>query len=692
MSLRIFKSDAFRLMSALAMIFLFLATLASGTSETGDMPQIIDHAMASQVDESTSQVGTRTNTFQTGDVRAYSWVSFGSIYGAHLVEWKWYSPNGALYESSSVAIPDSRPVQDSWELYNVYYSIDIAGTNASSQPGNWHVDIFMDGQEILTEQFTIATGPGQSESILGQTEQIWVNGSSTSTTVPGILTSGSMPQILDHSMASQVDESTGRATIRANTFQTGDIRAYSWVKFGSILGAHLVEWKWYSPNGALYESAPVAIPDSKPNYDRWEWYDSYSSIDIAGSRASSLTGNWHVDIFMDGQKILTEQFTIATGSGPSESILGQTEQISLNGSSTSLTVPGTLTSGSTPQILDHSMGSQVDESTGRVTTRAATFQTSDSKAYSWVKFGSILGAHLVEWKWYSPDGALYESTSDAIPDSKPNYDSWDWYDIYSSIDIAGSRASSLTGNWHVDIFMDGQKILTEQFTIATGPGPSETTLVQPGQIRVNGSSTSLMAPGTLTSGSMPQILDHSMGSQVDESTGRVTTRAATFQTSDSKAYSWVKFGSILGAHLVEWKWYSPNGALYESSSVGIPDSKPNYDSWEWYDIYASIDIAGSKASSLIGNWHVEIFLDGQKILTEQFNIRFAGRTPLQLGSFSQEECYTDPATGRTSCTSYGRDSYGSSGVQRGCYTDPATGQIICMDSSSSLFSSQHIVM
>jgi len=310
MPLRIFKSDAFHLISALAMIFFIMATLASGTSESGAMPQLIDHAMASQVDESTFQVGTRTNTFQTGDIRAYSWVSFGSIYGAHLVEWKWYSPDGALYESSSVAIPDSRPNYDSWELYNVYFSIDIAGSNASSLPGNWHVDVLMDGQKVQTEQFTIVIGSGPSESILGQTEWTGINRSSTSLLVPGTLASGSLPQILDHSMASQVDESSGQASTRTSTFQTSASKAYSWVKFGSIYGAHLVEWKWYSPNGALYESSPVAIPDSKPNYDSWEWYDIYSSIDIAGSRASSLPGNWRADVFMDGQKVLTEQFTI----------------------------------------------------------------------------------------------------------------------------------------------------------------------------------------------------------------------------------------------------------------------------------------------------------------------------------------------------------------------------------------------
>ncbi|VVB68012.1 Uncharacterised protein [uncultured archaeon] len=510
------------------------------------------------------------------------------------------------------------------------------------------------------------------------------------TLASGTSDSGVMPQLIDHAMSSQVDESNYQVGTRTSTFQTGDIRAYSWVSLGSIFGAHLVDWRWYSPNGSLYSTYSQAIPDSKPNYNSWDLYNVYASIDIAGSQAASLPGNWHVDVFVDGQKILTEQFTIVPGAGPSETILGQTGQILVNGSSR--TIPSNLVPASQSQILDHSMASQVDESTGRATTRASIFQASDIRAYSWVKFGNIYGAHLVEWKWYSPDGAHYESSPVAIPDSKPSFDSWEWYDVYAYIDIAGTNASSLPGNWHVDIFMDGQKILTEQFTIVAAPGPSESILGQTGWTGINGSSTSTAVPGTSASGSQPRILDHSMASRVDESTGQASIRATAFQTSDSKVYSWVKFGSIYGAHLVEWKWYSPNGALYESSSTGIPDSKPNYDSWEWYDIYSSIDIAGSKPSSLPGNWHVDIFMDGQKVLTEQFTIRSAGRTPLQLGSFSQEECYTDPATGRTSCKSYSGNSFGSRGFQGGCYTDPATGQTICVDYSSSLFSSQHIVM
>lgn len=114
--------------------------------------QILDHAMASSVDESTNEVITRTNAFSSTDSRAYSWLSLGNA-RAGTVEWEWYSPDGVLYHTGSVDIP--APSEAYWEAYNVWYYIPIAGSDAANLPGNWRVDVFLDGQKLLTEQFTI---------------------------------------------------------------------------------------------------------------------------------------------------------------------------------------------------------------------------------------------------------------------------------------------------------------------------------------------------------------------------------------------------------------------------------------------------------------------------------------------------------------------------------------------------------
>ncbi len=136
-------------------------TASTGTSSAQPVTTILDHAMASNVDESTNEAITRTNVFSSTDREAYSWLSLGNV-GAGTVEWRWYSPDGNMYKTGSVDIP--APSGDYWDTYNVWYYIDIAGDDAADLPGNWHVDVYLDGQKLLTEQFTIAAGASASPS------------------------------------------------------------------------------------------------------------------------------------------------------------------------------------------------------------------------------------------------------------------------------------------------------------------------------------------------------------------------------------------------------------------------------------------------------------------------------------------------------------------------------------------------
>jgi hypothetical protein len=102
--------------------------------------------MASNVDESTYKVTTRTNEFSSTDSKAYSWLSLGNV-GAGKIEWMWYSPKGNLYQKDSVDIPT--PSGAYWSSYNVWDHIDIAGNIPAELPGNWYVDISLDGQKLL---------------------------------------------------------------------------------------------------------------------------------------------------------------------------------------------------------------------------------------------------------------------------------------------------------------------------------------------------------------------------------------------------------------------------------------------------------------------------------------------------------------------------------------------------------------
>jgi hypothetical protein len=88
----------------------------------------------------------------------HSWLKFGPISSPHEVEWIWYSPDGAQFNKGSYSA--SGPLTgDSDESRTAWWSIPLAWNNgkntASNMPGNWRVDIYIDGQYILSENFVI---------------------------------------------------------------------------------------------------------------------------------------------------------------------------------------------------------------------------------------------------------------------------------------------------------------------------------------------------------------------------------------------------------------------------------------------------------------------------------------------------------------------------------------------------------
>ena len=258
---------------------------SSGTttiSPNATSTYILDHSIASNVDESTYHVVTRTNKFLSTDSKVYSWLSLGNV-GASTVYWHWYSPDGNLFKTISVDIP-SNTSGGYWSSYNVWSSFDIAG-DIADLPGNWHADVYLNGKKLLMEKFTLES-----------------NAISTSSTTGN--------HILDHSMANNVDESTDHVIARTNKFLSTDSKVYSWLSLGNV-GASTVEWHWYSPDGNLYKTVSLDIPPN-PSGGHWSSYHIWSYLNIAGDIPADLPGNWHVDVYLDSQKLLTKQFTLAT--------------------------------------------------------------------------------------------------------------------------------------------------------------------------------------------------------------------------------------------------------------------------------------------------------------------------------------------------------------------------------------------
>ncbi len=123
-------------------------------------------------------------------------------------------------------------------------------------------------------------------------------------------------------------------------------------------------------------------------------------------------------------------------------------------------------------IIENVMASNIDESTNDVITRSRIFSKNDSKAYSWLRLGKV-GAGTVKWMWYSPDGNLYKTISVDIPARNGEY--WPFYNVWSYIDITPDILSQMSGDWYVDVFLDGKKLFTEGFIIQGNQSPNEQT-------------------------------------------------------------------------------------------------------------------------------------------------------------------------------------------------------------------------
>ncbi|MDD2754774.1 MAG: tetratricopeptide repeat protein, partial [Methanothrix sp.] len=263
--------------------------LNTSTSSTVDpVNHILDHSMASIVDESTNIPITRTSKFTNADQKAYSWLSLANVASGR-VEWYWYSPDGNLYKTGSVEIPPN-PNGGYWPSYNIWYYIDIADIPVEPYlSGKWNVNVYLVGPTYVTqlnEQFDLDNG---------------------------LLPQKTSP-ILDHCMANNVDEDTRKPITRTEKFFLAtDSKIYSWISLGNV-GPASFYWYWYSPDGSSYRVGPIDVPPN-PSGGYWPTYNLWASIDARTLYAEAWdlelpSDEFHVDVIRNDRQILTEYFTV----------------------------------------------------------------------------------------------------------------------------------------------------------------------------------------------------------------------------------------------------------------------------------------------------------------------------------------------------------------------------------------------
>jgi tetratricopeptide (TPR) repeat protein len=522
---------------------------------------IIDHSMASNVDESTKSVIKRTHDFSVNDSKAYSWLSLKNVPGASTVWWYWFSPAGDMLYQDKAQIP--QPTNgDRWSTYNILSHIDIAGNYPANFPGDWHVDVHLDGK-ILTEYFSVSGG---QPPIAPENQYLYNPSKSDEATHENLYNQGKPDEVAYTKLYNQGKKNEA-------------------ISKGDQLNAE----GRYDEAIHFYDEAINLDPNKVENWQIWN--SKGDALSKQGKYAKAIQA------YDKAIELIPNNPMVWGRKGAALKALGRTNESGVAYATArelgdySAWIPKTNATGINLttlyhiEILDQSMTSNVDESTKNVTTRTNTFSSTDSKVYSWLSLGHVLGA-TVYWHWYSPDGNPYKTDQFDIP-GNPSGGYWSSYNVWDHLDIANIPTEPyMSGNWHVDIYIGKQKRLTEQFTLKIGSGKTE---ISPNA-----------KPGPSATHGTVKVLDHCMASEIDDATNLPVTTTKTHEFKDyMTANSWLRLGNI-GVARAEWDWHHEGVVdLDKKDTFNIP-TNPSGGYWPSYNVWSPLYI-----SSLVSDWKMD---------------------------------------------------------------------------------------
>jgi hypothetical protein len=116
-----------------------------------------------------------------------------------------------------------------------------------------------------------------------------------------------------------------------------------------------------------------------------------------------------------------------------------------------------------------------------------------------------------------------------------------------------------------------------------------------------------------------------------------------FYDTDEKARFLFVIEYVTTSHNIIMKWYDPEDKLFDTDNHQIPHPRSEgNDYWATYSYYDSLPIKGEDAADRPGQWKVELYIDGNKQVTEFFEIRSTATTTLTTTTT------TTPTTNTTS--------------------------------------------
>lgn len=148
-----------RLNLCLVFVVLPLFVLACGSTKEARKPlpfRVVKATLAKGIDDrGTAGVPLNpTTTFSTQDSEVISHVKLQNLSEKHELRWEWYDPSGNLYHATK-----NYPIKTSKGKYvneaTAWHKISLRGEKAQEYPGNWKVDVYLDGALIASNSFEV---------------------------------------------------------------------------------------------------------------------------------------------------------------------------------------------------------------------------------------------------------------------------------------------------------------------------------------------------------------------------------------------------------------------------------------------------------------------------------------------------------------------------------------------------------
>jgi protein kinase-like protein len=91
-----------------------------------------------------------------------------------------------------------------------------------------------------------------------------------------------------------------------DTFFRDDRKVILWVRWANVGGKHTIVTSWFNPDGELVHKSPAPEGFESPA----EWWTTWTTLPLARSAAKKAPGQWHVEVQLDNQTLVTAFFSL----------------------------------------------------------------------------------------------------------------------------------------------------------------------------------------------------------------------------------------------------------------------------------------------------------------------------------------------------------------------------------------------